>query len=225
MLIEAKGLKKTYKNDKGVRIEALRNANVAVRENECVGLFGSSGSGKSTIGQIMVGLLPPDEGSISYRGKSVKIPYGRGIRREIQMLYQHPEVSFNPKLTLLRSLIEPYQLMGIEPSRERILKDNYRFGIYAEHLERYPGELSGGELQRAALARILVLKPRFIVLDEPTSMLDAISQAQVVQILREIQKETGVGYLFITHNKALCQAFSSRFYRIREGITEEVAFL
>lgn len=221
MLIETKDLKKTYKNEKGVRIEALKKADISVNEGESVGLFGASGSGKSTIGQILAGLTAPDGGSVTYRGSAVRAPYGKSIRREIQMLYQHPEVSFNPKLTLYRSLIEPYQIMALDRSREHILQDISRFGLYAEHLERYPGELSGGELQRAALARILVLKPRFIVLDEPTSMLDVISQAQVVQILREVQRETGVGYLFITHNEALCRAFSSRIYNIHEGITEE----
>ena len=225
MLIEAAGLKKTYKNDRGVRIEALKNADIRIGEGESVGLFGNSGSGKSTIGQILVGLLPQDAGVVKYQGNPVRIPFGKAIRREVQMLYQHPEVSFNPKLTLIRSLIEPYQLMGLERSRERILGDIARFGLYAEHLERFPGELSGGELQRAAMARILVLQPRFVVLDEPTSMLDVISQAQVIQILRDVQRETGVSYLFITHNKALCQAFCSRIYGIREGVTEEIGAL
>ena len=212
MLIEAKHIQKTYKNSRGIRVEAVKDASLRLEEGQTVGLLGSSGSGKSTIGQMLVGQFPPDRGEILYRGAE---------RREIQILYQHPEVSFNPRLTLFRSMIEPYRLMKRRVSRETLIEDIRQFGLYAEHLDRFPGELSGGELQRAALARILVMEPRMIVLDEPTSMLDVISQAQVIQILRRVQETHHTGYLFITHNETLCKAFSQRVYTISEGVVSE----
>ena len=218
MLIELRNVKKTYKDRHGVRVEAVKDASMQIGESEIVGLLGSSGSGKSTIGQMIVGQFPRDEGTLLYKEKELKYPYRGETRRELQMLYQHPEVSFNPRLTLYRSLTEPYQVMKKPYSREKILEDLYPFGLYAEHLKRYPSELSGGELQRAALARVLVMEPRFIVLDEPTSMLDVISQAQVVEILREIRTKQHISYLFITHNESLCSAFADRIYRIRDGV-------
>ncbi len=217
MLIELRNVKKTYKNRGGVRVEAVKDASMQIEEGRIVGLLGSSGSGKSTIGQMIAGQFPHDSGTLLYRGQPLKYPYRGAPRRELQMLYQHPEVSFNPRLTLYRSLTEPYQVMKKPFSRETILQDLKPFGLYEEHLKRFPGELSGGELQRAALARVLVMEPRFIVLDEPTSMLDVISQAQVIEILRAIRKEKGVSYLFITHNEALCRAFADHTYRIRDG--------
>ena len=218
MLIELRKVKKTYKDRHGIRVEAVKDASMQIGEGKIVGLLGSSGSGKSTIGQMIVGQFPRDGGTILYRGAELKYPYRGEVRRELQMLYQHPEVSFNPRLTLYHSLTEPYQVMKKPFSRETILKDLYPFGLYEEHLKRYPSELSGGELQRAALARVLVMEPRFIVLDEPTSMLDVISQAQVIEILRTIRKEKGVSYLFITHNESLCRAFVDQTYCIRDGI-------
>ncbi len=218
MLIELKNVKKTYKNRGGIRVEAVKDATMQIGEGQIVGLLGSSGSGKSTIGQMIVGQFPKDGGTLLYNEKALKYPYRGETRRELQMLYQHPEVSFNPRLTLYHSLTEPYQVMKKPYSREKILEDLYPFGLYAEHLKRYPGELSGGELQRAALARVLVMEPRFIVLDEPTSMLDVISQAQIIKILRMIRAEKRISYLFITHNESLCCAFADQTYRIRDGI-------
>lgn len=218
MLIELRNVKKTYKNNRGIRVEAVKDATLQIGEGEIVGLLGSSGSGKSTIGQMIVGQFVRDSGTMLYEGKDLRYPYRGDVRRELQMLYQHPEVSFNPRITLYHSLIEPYQVMKKPYSHEIILKDIYRFGLYEEHLKRYPGELSGGELQRAALARVLVMEPRFIVLDEPTSMLDVISQAQVIEILRKIREEKGMSYLFITHNESLCRAFADKTYRIQDGI-------
>ena len=221
MLIEAKHIQKTYKNSRGIRVEAVKDASLRLEEGQTVGLLGSIGSGKSTIGQMLVGQFPPDRGEILYRGQPLKYPYRGAERREIQILYQHPEVSFNPRLTLYSSMIEPYRLMKRRVDREVLIEDIRQFGLYAEHLDRFPGELSGGELQRAALARILVMEPRMIVLDEPTSMLDVISQAQVIQILRRVQQTRHTAYLFITHNEALCEAFSHRIYTISEGVVSE----
>ena len=221
MLIEAKHIQKTYKNSRGIRVEAVKDASLRLEEGQTVGLLGSSGSGKSTIGQMLVGQFPPDRGEILYRGQPLKYPYRGAERREIQILYQHPEVSFNPRLTLLRSMIEPYRLMKRRVSRETLIEDIRQFGLYAEHLDRFPGELSGGELQRAALARILVMEPRMIVLDEPTSMLDVISQAQIIALLRTLQAEQGLGFLFISHDIELSRMVCERIHHLENGVIAE----
>ena len=116
-------------------------------------------------------------------------------RRRIQILFQHPEVAFNPKLRLIDSMREPYRLFHLPYTRQGLCDYLERYGIYEEHLDRFPAELSGGELQRLALARAMLMDPSFLVLDEPTSMLDVISQAQMIHLLQEIQQEREVGYL------------------------------
>ena len=126
-------------------------------------------------------------------------------------------MSFNPALPLIRSMVEPYRLYGLPYSKEILIADVERYGLHEEHLYRCPGELSGGELQRAALARLLVLQPKVLVLDEPTSMLDVITQAQMVAMLRDYQKETGASYLFITHNRSLCDRVCDKVYDVEQG--------
>lgn len=221
-LMEARGVAKIFRHSKKQEVHAVREADIVLYEGETVGVLGESGSGKSTLGQILVGLRAPTKGTVLYNGRPVSFPYKGEIRREVQILFQHPEVSFNPRLTLAASLREPYDLYHLPFSREILLRDLNRFGLYDEHLDRLPGTLSGGELQRAALARILTVRPRLIVLDEPTSMLDVISQAQIIEILRQIQKEQRTSYLFITHNLALCKAFSDRICVMKDGVLSPV---
>lgn len=221
-LLKLRGVSKTFHNGKRHRVTAVDHASFSLHAGETVGILGESGSGKSTLGQIIVGQRKPDEGEILYQGTRIAYPFRGTARREIQILFQHPEVSFNPRLRLESSLKEPYQLCGEKYSRNALLRDLEKFGLYEEHLGREPGALSGGELQRAALARILTVHPKLIVLDEPTSMLDVISQAQVIEILRGIQRKRNTAYLFITHNLPLCKAFSDRIYLMRNGILTSV---
>lgn len=221
-LLRTENLSKTFHSSKKHRVHAVAEATMTLHAGETVGILGESGSGKSTLGQLLVGLQAPGKGRIFYKGSPITFPYRGEVRRQIQILFQHPEVSFNPQLTMITSLAEPYQLCRKPFSRDILLKDLERFGLYAEHLDRLPGTLSGGELQRAALARILTMEPEVIVLDEPTSMLDAISQAQMVEILRQIQQERHTAYVFITHNLALCKAFSDRIYGMKDGVLSPV---
>lgn len=196
---------------------ALRSASLLLPSGQTVGILGASGSGKSTLGQIAAGLLKPDSGSVLIDGQQVSFPYKNPLRRKIQILFQHPEVSFNPRLTLYQSLKEPYRFIGKPIDRQGMCEMLGQYGLYAEHLDRYPRELSGGELQRAALARILVLEPECIILDEPTSMLDSISQAQIMKMLRRLQTRQGLSYLFITHQQELAELFSDRIYSMENG--------
>lgn len=211
-------LSKTYKSRTGSgSFFAVREADVTLEPGQTVGLFGDSGSGKSTLGMMAAGLLKPTFGNIYYEEAPLGWPFRGQARKNIQILFQHPEVSFNPALPLIRSMVEPYRLYGLPYSKEILIADVERYGLHEEHLYRCPGELSGGELQRAALARLLVLQPKVLVLDEPTSMLDVITQAQMVAMLRDYQKETGASYLFITHNRSLCDRVCDKVYDVEQG--------
>ena len=218
MRIELHNIAKRYPRE---REYAVRNINLSIAPGETVGLFGKSGCGKSTIGHILVGLLPPTEGTVRGDGKVLIYPYRQPFRRKIQILFQHPEVSFDPKRTLRDSLREPYAIYP-ELSQEGYGKEGLceflePYGIYAEHLARCPAQLSGGELQRMALARIMLLKPEVIVLDEPTAMLDSISQAQIIRMLEHIRQDYGTSYLFTSHNASLCQLFCDRVISLEDA--------
>ena len=217
MLIRAVNIAKSFGSLREGRVSVLENAAIEIGAGETVGLVGESGSGKTTLGRILVGLIRADRGTIEYDGRRLGYPFQKDIRRNIQILFQQPEVSFNPRLPLVTSLMEPYRLLGKRIDRASLLRNIERFGLYEEHLDRFPAELSGGELQRAALARILVLRPTFIVLDEPTSMLDAISQAQMIELLLREQEENGTAYLFISHNVELARLICRRVMAMEEG--------
>jgi len=213
MLINANGI--THRYGDGPLV--LNNAALGVEKGQIVGLLGPSGSGKSTLGQIMTGLLRPTEGTVEYRGSLMCAPFRGEARQRLQILFQHPESSFNPRLTIRASLREVYKLCKLPFSEGGLLEMLEPFGIYREHLDRFPAQLSGGELQRIALARILLPEPEFIVLDEPTSMLDVISQAQIMRMLRRLRDEKGISYLLITHDVHLCEFMSDKIYIIEDG--------
>lgn len=222
-LMEARGLTKKFRSRAGAKrvFTAVEGANLSLYPGETVGLLGESGSGKSTLGQMMTGLLEPSAGELYYRGARLEVPFRGQARREIQILFQHPEVSFNPQLTLRRSLVEPFRLKGLPHDDRALMECIGRFGLHGEHLNRTPGELSGGELQRAALARVIVMEPAVILLDEPTSMLDVITQAQIIHFLKEYQRQHGTAYLFITHSSALANQVCDRIVEIHEGHLKE----
>lgn len=216
MILETKNLTRIYANSKGNA--AVDSANVSLNCGETVGLFGESGSGKSTFGLMVSGLLKPTSGSIFLNGISISMPFKGISRRNIQILFQHPEASFNPELILLKSMVEPYSIYSLPYSLETLLNDLAKYGLYEEHLYRTPSQLSGGELQRLALARVLIIKPKIIILDEPTSMLDVISQVQIIRILKNYQKEHNAAYIFISHNRILCDMVCDRIYKVENGI-------
>lgn len=216
-IMEAVSLTKHFRSADKTWFTAVDGASISLQKGKTLGLLGQSGSGKSTLGQMMVGLLKPDSGELFFHGKLLSYPIRGQVRRRIQILFQHPEVSFNPQLTLRQSLVEPFKLMGKPFDDGAILSVIEPFGLHAEHLARYPGELSGGELQRAALARVTVLEPEMILLDEPTSMLDVITQAQMIDFLRRYQQQHQTAYLFITHSTALAEQFCDEIVNMEDG--------
>ena len=216
-IMEAVSLTKHFRSADKTWFTAVDGASISLQKGKTLGLLGQSGSGKSTLGQMMVGLLRPDSGELFLHGKLLSHPIRGQVRRRIQILFQHPEVSFNPQLTLRQSLVEPFKLMGKPFDDGAILSVIEPFGLHAEHLARYPGELSGGELQRAALARVTVLEPEMILLDEPTSMLDVITQAQMIDFLRRYQQQHQTAYLFITHSTALAEQFCDEIVKMKDG--------
>ncbi|MEG2286013.1 MAG: ATP-binding cassette domain-containing protein, partial [Eubacterium sp.] len=161
----------------GQEKEVLNDISMSLEEHQIMGLLGTSGSGKSTLGQIVAGLIRPMKGQVLYRGEVFKpLPQKEKKRRRIQMIFQHPEVSFNPKRSIASSMAEVYKLCGKVYSARVLHEMVEQFGIYPEQLKRLPAQLSGGELQRLAIARALLPEPDILILDEATSMLDVISQ-------------------------------------------------
>lgn len=177
-----------------------------VGSGKTIGLFGQSGSGKSTLGRCIMRLEAPSSGHITMQGMDLArmgLRKLRELRPSFQMIFQHPEVSLNPRMTLAESVAEPLMVhrgIGMDEALKEIAPLIRRVGLRDEHLARYPHQLSGGEVQRAVLSRIFSLQPKLVVADEPTSMLDVSVQAQVLRLMQDLQKETGVSYLFISHD-------------------------
>ena len=214
-MLKIDNIQKIYSGKKD-KVAAVNDVSFEIKKAEVLGLLGNSGSGKSTIGQIVSGLIKADEGSITFEGMPIKYPMQREIRRHIQILFQHPEIAFNPKLKIIDSIKEPYKMYQ-SYEFDKIVKDIEELGLKEEHLFRYPSELSGGELQRMALARAMAVNPKLLILDEPTSMLDVISQAQIILLLSELRDKNQMAYLFITHNTILAEQFCDRIIYIENG--------
>lgn len=198
---------------------AVDGVSFEVGAGETLAIVGQSGSGKSTVARCVTRLLPVTSGRILFAGSDITQLRGRGLRRlslEMQIVFQDPKQSFNPRLRLKRSLNEPLKIHGL-PSQPAITEVLEMVGLAPSYLRRYPHELSGGELQRLAIARALLVKPRLIVLDEPVSALDVSVQAQITSLLRELQGLTGVGYLFIAHDLAVVRELAHRVAVMRYG--------
>lgn len=186
-------------------LHAVDGASLEIHASESLGLVGESGCGKSTLGRLAAGLLAPDSGSILFQGRKLPLAgHGSWAAGKIQMVFQDPASSFNPRLTVLASIEEPLRAQGIgrRESRLRALAILERAGL-GDIGQRYPHQFSGGQKQRMAIARALVTNPALIVCDEPVSALDASVQAQILNLLRELQLEHGPAYLFISHDLAV----------------------
>ncbi|MBX6395326.1 MAG: ABC transporter ATP-binding protein, partial [Alicyclobacillaceae bacterium] len=206
-----------------------------VRAGEVFGLVGESGSGKSTLANLIMGLERLDGGEIRFRGspiaggeKPVPFPYG-----DIQIVFQDPRSSLDPRMRVRDIILEPLRTVSPEKRREYgndLALENLlrRVGLRPDHLQRFPHEFSGGQRQRIAIARALITRPSLVILDEPTSALDVSVQAQVINLLKDLQQEFGLTYLFISHNMGVVKYFCDRvgvLYRgrlLEVGETEQI---
>lgn len=197
-------------------VRALEDVNLVIYPQETLGVVGESGCGKTTLGRVLLDLIPATSGQVIFQGRdlrSVEKPQRRSLRRKMQIVFQNPYSSFDPRFSVQRSLTEPLrthtQLRGADlEKRARQLLE--QVGMSAEALQRYPHEFSGGQLQRIAVARALALNPEFIVLDEPTSSLDVSVQAQILNLLRNLQQHLNLTYLFISHDLSVVEYISGR---------------
>jgi peptide/nickel transport system ATP-binding protein len=197
-------------------VQAVDHVSFSIRQGETVGMVGESGCGKTTVGRTMLRLTEPTSGSVLFDGVEVFKLRGtqlKEMRRNMQIIFQDPYASLDPRMPVGESIAEGLKIHGIGTSRQRFettIEMLRKVGLEDYHARRYPHEFSGGQRQRIGIARALALRPKFIVADEPVSALDVSIQSQVLNILKDLQREFGLTYLFIAHNLSVVEHISDR---------------
>jgi peptide/nickel transport system ATP-binding protein/oligopeptide transport system ATP-binding protein len=197
-------------------VKAVDDVSFFVRKGETLGLVGESGCGKTTVGRTMLRLIEPTSGAVRFEGRDVFSMNARELkvaRRDMQIIFQDPYASLDPRVPIGESVIEGLHIHRIGTPRERVdimMETLKKVGLEDYHARRYPHEFSGGQRQRIGIARALALRPRFIICDEPVSALDVSIQSQVLNILKDLQQEFGLTYLFIAHNLSVVEHVSDR---------------
>ncbi len=222
-LLEVEDLKKHFPVNQGVllsrlgkTVKAVDGVTFSVDEGETLGLVGESGCGKSTTGRCINRLLEATEGKVHFEGQDVRKLHRKELkayRRDVQFIFQDPYASLNPRMTFGEIMSEPLVIHGVGTRRER--QDRCKemleiVGLNPEHINRYPHEFSGGQRQRVGIARAIMLRPKMIICDEPVSALDVSIQAQIINLLEELQEEFGLTYLFIAHDLAVIRHICDR---------------
>ena len=228
-LLELINLKKYFTIEGRGLLHAVEDVSIEILEGETLGLVGESGCGKSTLGLMLVRLLDPTSGEVNYRGKNIFLLKGiesKKIRKKMQIIFQDPYSSLNPKKLIKSILSEPFIIHGIVKRKiieEKINKLLEMTGIAQNILTKYPHELDGGKRQTIGIARALALEPDFIVCDEPVSALDVSIQAQIINLLMDLQKKLNLTYLFISHDLSVVKHISQRVAVMYLGKIVELA--
>ncbi|QZT27559.1 ATP-binding cassette domain-containing protein [Streptococcus dysgalactiae] len=229
-LVEVKDLEISFGEGKK-KFVAVKNANFFIKKGETFSLVGESGSGKTTIGRAIIGLNDTSSGDILYDGKVINRRKSKSesneLIRKIQMIFQDPAASLNERATvdyIISEGLYNFNLFKTEEERKEKIKNMMaEVGLLSEHLTRYPHEFSGGQRQRIGIARALVMNPEFVIADEPISALDVSVRAQVLNLLKRMQAEKGLTYLFIAHDLSVVRFISDRIAVIHKGVIVEVA--
>ncbi len=235
-LLQVEGLKQYFKINASYTVKAVENVSFQIYPGETYGLVGESGSGKSTIGRSVIRLYTPTAGDIRFNGMDISRRMDKGtskaLRTQMQMIFQDPMASLNPRKKvgdIIGEGLDIHHACGSGKEREERVKEILaKVGLAPEHASRYPHQFSGGQRQRVAIARALAMEPELLVADEPISALDVSIQAQVVNLMKDIQEETGTAYLFIAHDLSMVKYISDRIgvlhlgHLLETGTTEEI---
>ncbi|MBU5440506.1 ABC transporter ATP-binding protein [Paenibacillus sp. MSJ-34] len=229
-LIEVDNLKKYFNLGKGNILKAVNDISFSIQEGETLGVVGESGCGKSTAGRTVLRLYEPTAGQVRFNGTNIYSLNGakmKALRREMQMIFQDPYASLNPRMTvtdIIGEALDVHHLVGSKAERKKRVEDLLDMvGLNPDHATRYPHEFSGGQRQRIGIARALAVEPKFIICDEPISALDVSIQAQVVNLLQELQDRLGLTYLFIAHDLSMVKHISDRVAVMYLGKMVELA--
>ena len=230
ILLRASGLKRSYTRPRTSLwratepLQALRGVSFELQAGQSLGVVGESGSGKSTLARLVMALDTPSEGSVELLGRNLhQLPEKelRAARRDFQMVFQDPYGSLDPRMTVERIISEPLTTLASKPSRtaqhQQVLAVLDQVGLRAQDADKYPHEFSGGQRQRIAIARALITRPKLIVADEPVSALDVSVQAQVLNLMQDLQRELGLSYLFISHDLAVVQHVCDQVIVLYQG--------
>ena len=227
VLVEATGLTKEYPRAGGVA-RVVDDISLTIGRGETLGLVGESGSGKSTVARMILRLIEPTSGSVRFAGQDVLAASRhdlRALRRRMQIVFQDPYAALNPRMSVRQILAEPFAIHREKPEgglNARLNEMLATVGLDASALGRYPHQFSGGQRQRINIARALALRPEFLVLDEPVSALDVLVGAQVVNLLRDLQRDHGLTYLFISHSMPLVRYLCDRVAVMQKGRLVEI---
>lgn len=209
----------------------MKNVSLEIKEGKTLGLVGESGCGKSTLGRLLLRLLEPSTGSIHFDGVDILSLSPKELkkwRQEAQIVFQDPYASLNPRMTIEDTIAEPLKIHGIDASPETIIEALKQVGLNPDHRWRYPHEFSGGQRQRIGIARALILNPQLLICDEPITALDVSVQAQIVNLLKDLQQQLGLSYLFISHDLRMVRYIADEvavMYLgeiVEKGPTEEI---